>query len=110
MLRSVTELEKYTIGATDGTIGSVKDCYFDDETWVIRYLVIETGAWLMGRDVLISPFSIGEPDDEGRLLPVSITKDQVRNSPSVDILSRFTSTWTNRLSQMERLPPLRLPG
>jgi hypothetical protein len=78
-------LEEYTIDARDGTIGSVKDCYFDDETWVIRYLVIETGAWLMGRDVLISPFSIGEPDDEGRLLPVSITKDQVRNSPSVDI-------------------------
>jgi PRC-barrel domain protein len=84
MLRSVTELEKYTIGAADGTIGSVKDCYFDDEAWVIRYLVVETGAWLVGREVLISPFSVGDPDEKGRVLPVSITKDQVRNSPGID--------------------------
>ena len=84
MLRSVTELEKYTIGAADGTIGSVKDCYFDDEAWVIRYLVVATGAWLVGREVLISPFSVGDPDDKARVLPVSITKDQVRNSPSID--------------------------
>lgn len=84
MLRSVTELKKYTIGAANGTIGSVKDCYFDDAAWVIRYLVVETGAWLVGRKVLISPFAVGDPDDKGRVLPVTITKDQVRNSPSID--------------------------
>jgi hypothetical protein len=84
MFRSVTDLEKYTIDATDGTIGRVKDCYFDDEAWVIRYFVIETGAWLVGREVLISPFSVGDPDDKAKLLPVSITKDQVKHSPSID--------------------------
>jgi hypothetical protein len=84
MLRSVSELGKYTIGAVDGTIGSVKDCYFDDEAWVIRYLVVETGTWLVGREVLISPFSIGDPDDKGRVFPVSLTKAQVRNSPGID--------------------------
>jgi hypothetical protein len=84
MLRSVTDLEKYTIGAVDGTIGRVKDCYFDDEAWVIRYLVVQTGAWLVGREVLISPFSVGDPDETEKVLPVSITKDQVRNSPSID--------------------------
>jgi len=84
MLRSVKELQKYSIDATDGTIGRVKDCYFDDDAWVVRYLVIETGAWLVGRDVLISPLSIGESDDQRRLLPVSVTKDQVKNSPGID--------------------------
>jgi hypothetical protein len=68
MLRSVTELEKYTIGATDGTIGSIKDCYFDDEAWVVRYFVVKTGAWLVGREVLISPLSVRDSDTEGRVL------------------------------------------
>jgi hypothetical protein len=84
MLRSVKELEKYTIGATDGTIGSVKDCYFDDDAWVVRYLVVKTGAWLVGREVLISPLSVGDSDTAARVLHVSISKDQVKNSPSVD--------------------------
>jgi hypothetical protein len=84
MLRSVTELEKCTIGATDGPIGSVKDCYFDDEAWVVRYLVVKTGAWLVGREVLISPLSVHESNTDGKELRVSISKDQVRKSPSID--------------------------
>ena len=84
MLISVAELEKFTIGATDGTIGSVKDCYFDDEAWVVRYLVVKAGAWLVGREVLISPLSFGNSDTEKRVLHVSISKDQVKNSPSID--------------------------
>ena len=45
MLRSMLELKNYTIGATDGEIGHVSDFYFDDRSWVIRYLVIKTGSW-----------------------------------------------------------------
>ena len=84
MLRSVAELENYTIGATDGTIGSVKDCYFDDEAWAVRYLVVRTGAWLVGREVLISPMSVTDAPTEERVLQVSISRDQVKHSPSVD--------------------------
>jgi hypothetical protein len=84
MLRSLTELETYTIGATDGAIGSVKDCYFDDEAWVVRYLVVRTGAWLVGREVLISTLSVHDSDTDGTVLHVSISKDQVKNSPSID--------------------------
>jgi uncharacterized protein YrrD len=84
MLRSLKELERYSIGATDGLVGHVKDLYFDDRAWVIRYLIVDTGAWLSSRKVLISPFSIREPDTERRVFPVSITKQQVKDSPSVD--------------------------
>ncbi len=55
MKRSVKGLVGYTMGATDGEIGKVKDFYFDDKTWTIRYLIVETGDWLYGRKVLISP-------------------------------------------------------
>ena len=54
MLRTTKDLEHYAIGATDGDIGRVKDFYFDDDAWVVRYLVVDTGAWLLGRRVLIS--------------------------------------------------------
>ena len=84
MLRSIKDLEDFAAEATDGPIGHVKDFYFDDEAWTIRFLVVETGAWLEGRKVLISPVAIGEPDWVRRLLPVSVTREQVRKSPDVD--------------------------
>ncbi|MEO5797240.1 MAG: PRC-barrel domain-containing protein [Rhodoferax sp.] len=84
MLRALNELHDYTIGATDGHIGNVKDLYVDDQDWVVRYLVVETGSWLMGRKVLISPIAIGKADWENRQLPVSVTTEQVKNSPGYE--------------------------
>jgi sporulation protein YlmC with PRC-barrel domain len=84
MLRNSKDLEGCAIGATDGTIGEVKDLYFDDEAWVIRYLVVSTGAWLANRKVLISPFALSQPQWALKLLRASITKEQVKNSPDID--------------------------
>ena len=84
MLRNTKDLEKNVIKATDGEIGHVKDFYFDDDAWVIRYLVVETGSWLTSREVLISPISIQPPNWEESTLPVSITMEQIRNSPNID--------------------------
>lgn len=84
MLRSMNDLESYAIRATDGDLGHVKDFYFDDQAWVIRYLVVDTGNWLSNRKVLISPIAVDHPDCVGKVLPVSITKEQVRNSPDID--------------------------
>ena len=84
MLRNVTDLRGCAIRATDGVIGRVDDLYFDDEDWAIRYLVVDTGGWLTGRRVLISPIAIGHPDGLDQRLPVSLTKAQVENSPDID--------------------------
>ena len=84
MLRSVKEMEGYAVSATDGVIGHVKDFYLDDEAWVIRYLVVDTGGWLSSRKVLVSPIAIGLPDQELRLLPASISREQIRKSPDID--------------------------
>ena len=84
MLRSLQDLEKCTIGATDGDIGHVKDLYFDDHAWAIRYLVVDTGSWLSGRQVLISPISIQKPAWAAHRLPAAITQEQVENSPDFD--------------------------
>lgn len=84
MLRSMKDLEGYSIGATDGTIGQVKDFYFDDESWVIRYLVVATDERFSHKKVLISPISIGRPNWSEKSLPASITQAQVRSSPDID--------------------------
>jgi hypothetical protein len=84
MLRNMKDLENNAIIATDGEIGHVKDFYFDDDAWVVRYFVVEAGTWLSSRKVLISPIAVGQPDWLGRKLPVSITQAQVRNSPDID--------------------------
>jgi sporulation protein YlmC with PRC-barrel domain len=84
MLRTLKALQGYAIRATDGDLGHVKDIYFDDQQWVVRYLIVETGSWLTSRKVLISPFAIGHPDWTGKVLPIAITKEQVKNSPNID--------------------------
>lgn len=61
-MRTVKDLRGYAINASDGDIGRVDDLYFDDEAWVIRYVVVDTGTWLPGRRVLISAIAIGHPD------------------------------------------------
>ena len=84
MLRSVKSLEGFAIGATDGTIGKVKDFYFDDQAWVIRYIVVDTSEWLGGRKVLVSPYAINQPGWTNGELAATVTKEQIKNSPSID--------------------------
>ena len=85
MLRNAKELHGFTIRATDGELGTVDQFYFDDESWAIRYLTVETGGWLGGRPVLISPISVlGVPDWQAKRLDVALTKKQVENSPDIN--------------------------
>lgn len=84
MLRNVKDLRGYAIGAIDGTIGKVDDLYFDDEDWAIRYLIVDTGTWLSGRKVLLSPVAVGHAGWMARRLPVALTRAQVEHSPDID--------------------------
>jgi hypothetical protein len=84
MLRSVKQLHGYKLDALDGEIGHVKGFYFDDKDWVVRYLVVDTGSWLTGRRVLISPYALGSIYHCGKLLEVKLTREKVRNSPTIE--------------------------
>ena len=81
---SVKNLKGYAIGATDGDIGKVDDFYFDDKSWTIRYLIVETGSWLLNRKVLVSPFALGAVDLPKKRLNITLTKKQVEESPDID--------------------------
>ena len=84
MLTNAIFLKGLVIQATDGELGTVDQFYFDDETWAIRYLTVETGGWLAGREVLISPISVIHTDWEAKRLDVALTKKQVQDSPNID--------------------------
>jgi hypothetical protein len=79
-----TQLRGYAVEATDGGIGSVINTLFDDERWVVRYLVVDTGTWLPGRKVLVSPLNVRELDWGRSAVWLSLTRDQVKNSPDID--------------------------
>jgi len=84
MLRRAHDLRDYTIGAVDGDIGTVEDVYFDDLTWTVRYLVVDTGTWLSGRKVLLSPAALRGFDRAGLRVRTELTRRQVQESPSID--------------------------
>jgi uncharacterized protein YrrD len=84
MLRRVKDLQEYTIGARDGDIGKIDDVYFDDQSWTVRHLVVDTGGWLTGRRVLIPPRAVQDVEPEGQRLVTSLTRKQVEDSPGLD--------------------------
>ena len=84
MFANAAQLKGFVIRATDGELGTVDQLYFDDETWAIRYLTVDTGGWLGGRHVLISPMSIAHTDWPAKRLDVALTKKQVEKSPDIN--------------------------
>lgn len=84
MLSQAKTLKGYKLNSRDGEIGKVNDFYFDDRHWTVRYLVADTGSWLTGRQVLLSPYALGAVDPMGKDIVVDLTKKQIEESPSLD--------------------------
>ncbi len=85
MLRRMEDLYGLSVRATDGDAGTVRDVYFDDQEWTVRYLVVDTGGWLGGRRVLISPVAVKKTEWGVGELHVGLTKSQVEHSPDIDL-------------------------
>jgi uncharacterized protein YrrD len=81
---SAKELYGMPCEAEDGSIGSVHDLYFDDQSWHVRYFVVDTARWLPGREVLIAPEALHRPWGQGAGLRLNLTRQQVKASPDVD--------------------------
>jgi len=81
MLRSLKQLYGEKLEAIDGEIGAIKDFYFDDQNWAVRYLAADTGDWLAGRKVLLSPHALAA--SSGKAMRVSLTRKKIEKSPAV---------------------------
>jgi hypothetical protein len=84
MLHKVSEIHNSVLEALDGEIGRCKDFLFDERFWTVRYMVADTGKWLSGRKVLISPISLGRPDWRSGRLPVKLSREKIKGSPPLE--------------------------
>lgn len=82
--RKLSDLAGYKLKAWDGDIGRLEEIFFDDRRWVVRYFVVRTGSWLLGRKVLIVPSVVTAVDDEQECLEVDLTREQIENAPPID--------------------------
>jgi hypothetical protein len=82
---SLKKLLGRKLGASDGEIGLVKDFYFEDQRWALRYVIADTGSWLAGRLVLLSPYSFERIDQNGGCLPIKLTRQQIEDSPAIEL-------------------------
>jgi hypothetical protein len=99
VLRRIARLQGSWIVALDGEVGKVRDVYFDDISWVARYLVVDTGGWLSARKVLISPQAVVRIDRTLHTVSVSLTRERIKASPDIDTdkpVSRRHETELNR--------------
>ncbi len=99
MLLNAKILNALNVAASDAPAGEVKDSYFDDVRWTVRYLVVDTRAWLRGREVLISPVAVTHIDLERQRIDLSVTQKQVDESPSIETdkpVSRMMEAHLNR--------------
>ena len=84
MLSKAKDLKGYKLESLDGDIGSVKEFYFDDKYWTVRYLVANAGSWLTGKQVLISPFALVSIDKANKKIGIDLSKKQIEKSPALD--------------------------
>ena len=84
MLSKAKTLKGYKLDSLDGEIGKVKEFYFDDKYWAIRYLVADTGSWRINRQTLISPYALVSVIKEEQLISIALTKKQIEDSPTLD--------------------------
>ena len=118
-MNNASRLMGKTIDALDGEIGSVHDLYFDDQTWNVRYLVVDTGKWLPGRKVLIAPEGIVKPWHHQAAVAVNLTTEQIRSSPDIDTVMpvsraaeellhrhhQWTPYWDSAIRPIPPMPP-----
>lgn len=96
-LRSIKEVNGYTVETMDGSAGHACDFIADDTDWTIRYLVVDTRSWLPGGKVLLASGWIQRIDWADRRLVVDLTLDQVKSAPHYDPAAPINRVYEARL-------------
>ncbi len=106
MLRKLKEMEGYSIISRDGEeFGRARDFLFDDQEWRVRYLVLDTGGWLSGRQVILPPGVLLTPRWLERTFPVNLTKGEVEASPPIEADEPVSHQAQRRLMRHLSLQP-----
>src|SRR4029077_2345687 len=97
MLHKTSKVRGFHIEAIDGGIGHVDDFLFD-ESWRLRYLVVDTSNWIGGKSVLISTTAVEKVDSPNQKIFVTLTREQIEHSPSletadIELVETLSAIW-----------------
>lgn len=104
-LRSAKEIRGYHVQGTDEAIGHIEDFIVDEETWVIRYLIVDTKNWWFGKKVLIAPHWASGVRWAEHMVDVGLTRDAIKNSPEWNGLEAINRDYEARLHDHYRRRP-----
>jgi len=106
IFRSAKDLFGYKIQAADETCGKCRDFLFDDETWTVRYIVVDTGGFLTHHEVLLSPFVLNEPEmgHHPNHISVKLTREQIESSPPLATHAPVDRQYEEALAQYYNHP------
>lgn len=98
----ITDIDNYHV-YTDGNdqVGSVKDMLVDSNGR-FRYIVVDTGPWIFGKDVLL-PVGLAHFDyDNNRITVNGLSKQQVENLPAFSNVESVNETYENQVREQYR--------
>jgi uncharacterized protein YrrD len=99
MLRREEELYGFALQGRDGTIGRIQDFYFDEQSWQVRYLLVKTADWPIQRQVFVAPVVLESCFWDKRAYSALLTREQVDNSPAIQLGSPLSCTQFTKLDQ-----------
>ena len=97
MLFKAKTLRGFKLNSFSGELGKAKEFYFDDRHWAVRFLVADTGNWLTGKKVLISPYALVAVNIEAKNIDINLTKKQIEDSPLLDSDKPVSKQFTENL-------------
>jgi len=83
-LRSCKEVAGYHIEAMDGEVGHVQGMLVDEESWAIRYLIVNTSNWWLGHQVLVAPEWIADVSWTDQKVMIDLTRQAIQDAPAYD--------------------------
>ena len=103
-LRSAREVRGYHIQGHDAAIGHVEDFIIDDETWEVRYLVIDTSNWWFGKKVLVVPHWASSISWKEKRVTVDLSRQAIKDSPEWNATAAVDREYETRLYEYYRRP------
>jgi uncharacterized protein YrrD len=110
MLHSAHSLVGAKIHALDGDMGHIEDLYFDDTDWMIRYIIVRTGSWFSGKDILLSPASVSQVKWDEDAVYMDLTQKQIKDSPDLTSALPVTREQELELARYYQWPAYWSPG
>lgn len=104
MLETLSHLKGFRVDGSSEKLGKAEEAYFDDEKWVVRYLVVDSGGLLFGKRYLISPASVTDLSWEEHRVRTAVSRRQVKESPDIDLAQPVSRRKEAELMKYYQMP------